>query len=63
MYQDNTSHIISAASTSAVGVAALPATGGNTMLMIAAYMAIGLGAVVLMLQLGVSVYRSHMRKQ
>jgi hypothetical protein len=53
MYQD----VLSAATPTALGVAVLPATGGNTIFTVAAYTAIVIGVSALLLQLAVGVYR------
>lgn len=62
MYQDNAGQVLGAATTSVVGIAVLPATGGNPIFTFAAIAAIVIGGTALLLQIGVGLYRRTLRK-
>jgi LPXTG-motif cell wall-anchored protein len=51
--------VVAGASTSAAGIAMLPNTGGNSMLMYLGIAAVVLGAVAVMLQVAVAGYRKY----
>lgn len=54
-------HVLGATTTTATGIAALPYTGGHTILTYVTIAAIVLGSVILVLQLGVTLYRFSLR--
>lgn len=63
MYQNNTGQVLGVATTSIVGIAALPATGGNPILTFAAIAAVVVGGTALLLQVGVGLYRLTLRNK
>lgn len=55
--------VVGGATSTAAGVAVLPNTGGNTLLMTIAIAAIVLGGVATLVQLAVIGYRNHALRQ
>ena len=54
--------VVAGATTTAAGVAALPDTGENTLLMVVSYTAIAIGAVTVILHIVSAIYRRNALK-